>query len=287
MTLSEQMHAAGLGPEVDPAPGVKTHRFHVSGDKRGSKNGWYRYHGDHPVNATFGTYKQPGVVHQWRPAGGEGVHHAAHVPGCAPRPVADHRRVWDSAAPARDSHPYLVRKGVPAFGLRYHQGALLIPVRTLAGELRGLQRIWPDGTKRFTPGTEKAGHFFMIGKSDTGTIIICEGFATGATIHQATGRPVVVAFDAGNLQPVAEALRSAFPTVLLILAADDDHTVEGNPGRTMAIEAARAVSGMLAVPVFPGTRGPKDTDFNDLHQLAGLDAVRLQLSAVGEASCSE
>jgi putative DNA primase/helicase len=286
MTLREQMQTAGLDPGVDPVPDGKTLRFHVCGDKRGSRNGWYCLHADHPVNATFGTYKQPGVIHRWQAGIGVEVCHAPKGRTPSRRQGYDHGQTWAAATSAQGIHPYLTRKGVAAFGLRYHRGALLIPVRDIGGGLQGLQRIWPDGTKRFTPGTVKTSHFFMIGTISGCTIAVCEGYATGATIHQATGRAVAVAFDAGNLQAVALAIRAKFPELEIIIAADDDHATEGNPGLTNATEAARAVGGLLVVPVFPCTRGPKDSDFNDLHQRAGLDAVRLQLSVVGEAICS-
>jgi len=161
-------------------------------------------------------------------------------------------------------------------------------VLDVQGRLHGLQRIWPDGTKRFTSGTAKAGHFFMIGSpTDVSTICIAEGYATGATVHQATRHPVAVAFDSGNLQPVAEVLRAALPNALLVVCADDDHRTEGNPGLTLATSAAHAVGGLLATPAFPGTRGPGETDFNDLAQSAGFEAVRLQVAGAVEVPCSE
>jgi Uncharacterized protein conserved in bacteria len=284
----QAMCAAGLDPGTSLVPDGVTHRFHVDGDKRGSRNGWYCLHPDHPVNATFGTYKKPGVVHRWQ-AGTDGseVHYPPQVRPLE-RLAVDHERIWLAASPAQDKHPYLVRKGVSAFGLRYHNGALLVPVRDIGGSLHGLQRIWPDGGKRFTPGTVKQGHFYLLGKiAPMEPAIICEGYATGATIHRSTGYAVAIAFDAGNLLAVAQAIRAQFPDVSIIIAGDDDHTTEGNPGATMATEAARAVGGLLALPLFPDTRGPKDSDFNDLAQKEGTDAVRLQLVKAGGATCSE
>lgn len=107
-------------------------------------------------------------------------------------------------------------------------------------------------------------------------MIVCEGFATGASIHEATGHAVVVAFDRGNLEPVAKALRKQYPDAALIVAADDDHMTDGNPGRTDAKAAALAVGGTVVVPLFPAGRPDKATDFNDLHMMdgGGLDAVR-------------
>ena len=181
--------------------------------------------------------------------------------------------IWDTATPAAD-HPYLDRKKVKSYGLRQDaEGRLLVPVRDTGGTLHGLQKIHVDGSKRFMSGTAVTGCYFAIGKPN-GRLYICEGYATGATIHEATGGGVAVAFNAGNLAPVAVALRAKYPALELIICADDDHATEGNPGMIKATEAARAVGGRLAVPVFTGDRGPKDTDFNDLACLEGIDAVK-------------
>jgi putative DNA primase/helicase len=148
-------------------------------------------------------------------------------------------------------------------------------VRSLDNTLHGLQFISPDGSKKFKTGTVKQGHFHLIGKPVDSTMIICEGYATGASIHQATGHAVLVAFDAGNLKPVAESIHKQRPQLKMIIAADDDHATDGNPGLTKATEAARAVGGSLASPSFPVGRGPKDSDFNDLARLAGLGPARV------------
>jgi putative DNA primase/helicase len=115
------------------------------------------------------------------------------------------------------------------------------------------------------------------------TVYLAEGFATAASLHQALGQPVVVAFHAGNLVAVATALRERYPLARLVVCADDDHLTPGNPGRTMAMAAARAVAGELAVPIFPGERPAWATDFNDLHRLHGLSAVQTALMATETA----
>ena len=176
-------------------------------------------------------------------------------------------------------NPYLKQKNVNSYGLKAYKDALLIPVKDIKGTIHGLQFIYPDGSKKFKTGTSKTGHFFNIGKSKDKAVIICEGYATGASIHQATGHAVVIAFDAGNLLPVAKSIRSKYPDMKIILAADDDHVTEGNPGLTKATVAALAVSGLLAIPTFPDNRGQKDTDFNDLSQLGGLETVKACIKA--------
>jgi putative DNA primase/helicase len=144
--------------------------------------------------------------------------------------------------------------------------------------LHGLQFILPDGKKRFLKGTAVAGCYHAIGKPN-GKILIAEGFATGATLHEVTGNAVACAFSAGNLKPVTEALRRKYPNTVLIICADDDHATDGNPGLTNAVEAAQAVNGFLAIPRFTETREDSDTDFNDLARLAGPEAVAACIEA--------
>jgi putative DNA primase/helicase len=178
-------------------------------------------------------------------------------------------------------HPYLFAKGVQPHGIRLFEDKLLIPVRDAAGMLHSLQTITPDGQKRFHVGGRVKGCYHAIGKpiGPDSMLIVCEGYATAASIHEATGHAVAVAFNSGNLAAVAIALRAKYPALKIIIAADDDHLTDGNPGMTKARAAALAAGGMLAVPPFPSGRRDKATDFNDLHQLAGLDAVKVCIDA--------
>ena len=183
--------------------------------------------------------------------------------------------LWEKAQPANRQHPYLQLKGVDAHGLRQLNESLLVPVRDAGGTIHGLQFIGPDGAKRFKTGTAVSGRFHVIGVMQSNTILIAEGYATGATLHELSGHAVACAFNAGNLKPVAKVLRELLPDSVLIVCADDDHATEGNPGLTKATEAVEAVAGLLAVPTFPETRGPKDTDFNDLAKLTGPAMVKM------------
>lgn len=190
--------------------------------------------------------------------------------------------IWTQAASA-SGHPYLARKNVAPHGTRIFKQRLVIPLRDAIGDLRSLQFIEEDGTKRFLPGGQVRGSHFMIGES-AGTICIAEGFATGASIHEATGYAVAVAFDAGNLKPVAQALRIKQPDVRLIICGDDDHFTDTNPGRTKAHEAAQAVGGLVAFPDFGTTRPDGATDFNDMAAHCGLEAVKRTVQAASVVS---
>lgn len=181
--------------------------------------------------------------------------------------------IWCKAEGATDDHLYLIKKNVKPHSIKQFGGDLLIPVRDSEGTLHGLQKIKPDGDKRFEPGTAVSGHYHTIGNPN-GKILIAEGYATAATIHEVTGLAVSCAFNAGNLKAVALAVREKYPDMEIIIAADDDYMTGCNPGRTKATAAAKAVNGSLTIPVFRDTRGQKDTDFNDLAQLSGPEAVR-------------
>lgn len=180
--------------------------------------------------------------------------------------------VFESARPFT-SHPYLASKGVKAYGIKQLGDNLLIPLHDATGALHSLQIITPDGDKRFLPGgSEKGGFYPLRGSSDL--LLICEGYATGASLHEATGYQVAVAINAGDLETVALALHAQLPDMRIIVAADDDHQTEGNPGLSKAKAVAAAVGGAVAVPDFGANRPVKASDFNDLHQLLGLDAVK-------------
>ena len=151
--------------------------------------------------------------------------------------------------------------------------------------LLSLAACTTDGDKRFHSGGRIKGCYHAIGRP-AGRIIVCEGYATGASLHEATGEAVAVAFNAGGLEAVALALRAKYPALQIVLAADDDHLTDGNPGLSKATAAAQAVGGLVAVPQFPAGRGDKDTDFNDLAALAGLDAVKACMDAAIESGAA-
>lgn len=186
--------------------------------------------------------------------------------------------IW-AKAEATGEHAYLTRKGISLSGARLHRGYIVVPARDAAGTLHSLQFIAQDGAKRFHPGGRIQGCYCGIGKPD-GVLCIAEGFATAASIREATGHAIAVAFDCGNLLPVTMALRAKLPNVRLIICADDDYRTIGNPGITKATEAAKAVGGYLAVPDFTGTdRGAKDSDFNDVARLSGLESVKMMIAS--------
>ena len=196
------------------------------------------------------------------------------------------QKAWEQCARDGDS-AYLKRKGVQAHGVRFSRDGreVIVPMLDTSGRIHGVQRIYPDRArgrdKDFWPaGLAKKGHFFHIGPQPTQVLLVAEGYATAASLFEASGWPVAVAFDAGNLQPVVNALAKRYKGVHILVCADDDYLTDGNPGVTMANAAALAVGGAWLAPVFALDReGKKVTDFNDLHQREGLHMVRAQVEA--------
>lgn len=284
------IEAAGLTPPDSIEADGELHRFSSNG-KPGDTAGWYVLHLDGLPAGVFGcwranfTQRWPADTNRTLTRAEREQHRQRIDAAIAKRAQAEAelrseaaRRAeqeWRAAQPATDTHPYLLSKGVQAHGLRVDaDGRLLVPIRDRSGKWQSLQYIPPGGKgKKFLWGGKAAGGYFAIGKPG-GTLCIAEGFATAATIHEATGHAVAVAFSAGNLETVARDLRDKLPESRLILCADDDAWTAGNPGMKNASAAARAVGGLLAVPDFGTGRPERATDFNDLAQHRGAAAVR-------------
>lgn len=207
-------------------------------------------------------------------------------------------KAWKGCTEQGDCE-YLHRKGVRGHGVRFSpQGAVVVPMLDVAGNIHGLQIIRGRKPgqqarrleKEFWPaGLVKKGHFHQLGMATGAPVILVgEGFATCASVFEATGLPVAVAFDAGNLAPVAAALHKRYKTARILILADDDAFSEGNPGVTCASAASMEVGGAYVAPVFADeaarreafeAKGSKLSDFNDLHLLEGLHVVRAQVEA--------
>lgn len=291
------MRGAGCEPH-DPAVVVfdgLLHRYRVADDKAGSKNGWFIFYGDGIPAGAFGSWKT-GVVETWcvkreqelTPA--ERAQRDAHLANAKVQRAADRHatqaaakvraaELWEKSRDTVDaSHLYLLKKQIPAIGLRQLQTQLVIPLRDLNGALHSLQFIGPDGKKTFLTGGAVEGNCALLGEPDGAeTLLICEGYATGVSLHLATKLPVIVAFNAGNLRSIAAGARLKWPHIVLVFCADDDRETAGNPGQTKAKAAAEAVGGFAIAPLFADLSG-NPTDFNDLHCREGLPALQAQLT---------
>jgi putative DNA primase/helicase len=304
------MLTAGIIPPDRIIGDGRLHRFYVEGHRRGTLNGAYILHLDRNPAGWFQDFKS-GVSGTWKASGGKW-----YMDEATKRQIEEDRRkrqaeieekhqrkarlarsLWGGAKPCTD-HPYLSRKQVQAHGVRVGNwpkwieeanvwrrivipGALLVPMRDEHGELWNLQGIFPQihpelGRNKDFLGGRKAGLFHVIG-APSETLLIAEGYATGATVHEATGHQTFVAFDAGNLKAVAMTVRRCHPGQRIVICADNDrftHKPIRNPGVTKAREAALAVGGYVSIPEFPA--GVDGTDFNDL-KLAGGSHARGKL----------
>ncbi len=282
-------------PDKILADGV-LHRFHITGQKQGSLNGAYKLHLDGAKPAGYFEDFKTGIKANWKadspakpftPA--ERQQHEAAKKTRDQQQAQRYeqaanlaQRILDAAKPLTgNDHPYLLRKRIDSHGLyrlkvwtkRHKNDAeqwvnlnihnvLLVPLIDINGKLWNLQAIFPETDpilgrdKDFLSGGRLGGLFHVIGQP-TDEVIICEGYATGASLHSATGSQVLCALSAGNLFNVAQAVRAADSRKKIILAADNDLKTPGNPGVTAAKKAALAVGGFLAVP-------PAAGDFNDM-----------------------
>lgn len=294
----DAMISAGLAP-TDIIPDGKLHRCDAADEPNARRkgSGWYKFNSDAIPAGAFGSWAH-GFTETWsaRPnyemsreevAAANEFFTRAKAEAEADRKrealtaAARAEKIFEAATEATE-HPYLARKGVAAFGVRIDQrGELLIPMYNSRGEVRGVQRIMPDGQKRFLSGQANSGLFHVITSSSpdaSRTVYVCEGYATGASLHMATGETVVVAFNSGNIEPAGMAAKEVFPAAKIIIAADNDRwtQIKGVP-KNVGVEAAQRAAQIIgASVVWPDFKDlsshPKD--FNDLYALEGPDAVR-------------
>lgn len=156
---------------------------------------------------------------------------------------------------------YLESKRVGVHGVRFDDsGNVVIPAKDANGKIWSLQTIFSDGGKFWTTGGKVAGCFFVI-EGNKDSVILCEGYATGASIFEATGSTVVICFDAGNMVKVAEQYKR---TPGALVAADHDPEEKGSRG----LKAAEEIKQKYGIPyVMPDVYG----DFNDLVVDHGID----------------
>lgn len=293
LDVLDHMRAHGVATTDHLVPDGHIHRFRVEGSR--NKNGWawfierdgrwFGVYGDWAAGTTVKLGANTLTFRQHIRA----QHDVANA--AAAHAAARGQEEWSRLALVGVS-AYLDRKGVPAYGVRFGPGFIAVPMYA-NDEMVGLQKIYDDGHKRFTFGCTTKGAATHIPGSMP--IVICEGYATAASIHMATEYRVVIAFNAGNLMSVAQAVRKANWREPILIAADDDratlcpgHKEAGeymdptdktrpkwcvcNPGVTAAMAAARASKSGVVRP-----HGMNGTDFNDLMLERGTHEVHLQL----------
>ena len=316
--FAEALRECGLRPDGPLQMDGEMHRVPVEGDKGNERSGAYVGHLDGRPAGFIQNFKT-GVKTTWKASGqvaALGAQDRAHM--AAEAAQKRHERalerermyertaqqvdaIWTAATPV-EAHPYLAEKGVPSHGLRQgvdgqtitvrdregaeHEisvaGRLLVPVADANGTMMSLQFIDPPGGKMFMPnGRVEGGHYVVGDLGKPGSVLIAEGYATAATLHELTGMSAIVAFNAGNLAPVAQTYRQLHPDRPIYIAGDNDHRreAEGKPnvGRDKAEEAAAAIGGFALLPAF--AEHDAGSDWNDLARGQGRDAARQQLMA--------
>jgi phage/plasmid primase-like uncharacterized protein len=275
------------------------HRVPHISSKKGSLDGWYILHtsGKIPVGVA-GCWKEPTFESKWMADIGrsmsftERLEHDKWVGEFKAKREADRLASQAQAAEkaedevstyadASADHPYLVRKRIEAHGVKIDRaGRLVVPVIDAQGEILSYQTIDAEGNKRFLKGGKIEGGFYEL-RGNRKVVFVGEGFATCASIHEATGYTVLVAFDCGNLAKVAKSAKEMFPGAKIVIGADNDQFTEGNPGVTKGRAAAQLVFGEIVYPNFSESDlSSKPTDFNDLHVLQGIEAVKDQIERV-------
>ena len=278
------LEALGAAPDEVSLDG-RLHRFKVEGDAGTEKTGWYVLHGDGVPAGAFGDWRRD-ITQRWHaslPVDLTEEARALMEENCRraqelrdeemkkrhKRAAETCREIWENAPEATDDHPYLQRKKVRSHGLRLTgDGRLLVPIY-VGADLTSLQYISEDGRKEFQRGGEIGGGYFRIPAVErpaSEAKYIVEGYATGASVHEATGCEVWVALNAGNLGKVGRFLRENLPNAVLAFVADND---ESGVGQKKAREAADPIGAKVIIP-------PELGDAND-YAAAGKDLRALLL----------
>lgn len=263
----EAMQEASIHYSDEIIADGKLQRFHIEGQKPGTKNGAYVLHlDDHPAG-WFLDYTT-GISTTWASAQCSRFSYSfiQQIKETKRQREAEVRRknaiaankanfIWAHSQPIirRELHKYLLTKCIQQHDARIYRDSLVIPIYNEVDQLANLQFISPIGEKRFLAGGRKRGCFHILGDL-THRILICEGFATGASLFEDWGQRVIVAFDAGNLLPVAKNIRKLFPGSEIILCGDNDLN---GIGQAKAKEAALEINGKVFIPPVPGQ------DWND------------------------
>lgn len=263
----QYMNAHGVHYSGEIIADDKLHRGHIEGHKPGSKNLAYTLHLDGCPAGYFQDFKA-GISQTWRSSGNSRVSYAltqqikkakqqreAEILQKYEAATKKANHIWSQSKPTlkQSDHAYLLNKLIQPHDARLNHDSLVIPIYNESDQLVNLQFINPQGKKRFMTGGRKRGCFHILGDQSE-KLLICEGFATGASLYEESGQRVVVAFDAGNLLHVAKNIRELSPDSEIIICGDNDLS---GIGQSKAREAALSIGGKVLIPPAPGQ------DWND------------------------
>ncbi|MCU8653965.1 LPD7 domain-containing protein [Klebsiella pneumoniae] len=298
--FGQALEDAGFILDGEPQMDGKKHRVSTVDDRGGQKSGVYVGYLDGVPAGWYQDHRIHSEPQKWKATGNRIDPEAqAHL-----KAVAAQRKIERDQAQARQydhnahrsqqaaslmpdangQEQYLVNKGVKAFpGVKTDKrGRVVIPLQNEKDEIRTLQRISGNGFKSLKKNGQKSGSYFVVGGElkNGDPILYAEGYSTSATISEATGRPVVMTVDAGNMPTVAAKLLEKYPDSQHVFLADDDRKNTANKGKEKAEQAATITNGIAQTPIFNNQEIEKGfSDFNDLGQSRGLEVVREQVEA--------
>ncbi|MDS0913223.1 LPD7 domain-containing protein [Escherichia coli] len=296
--FGQALEDAGFILDGEPQMDGKKHRVSTVDDRGGQKSGVYVGYLDGVPAGWYQDHRIHSEPQKWKATGNRIDPEAqAHL-----KAVAAQRKIERDQAQARQydhnahrsqqaaslmpdangQEQYLVNKGVKAFpGVKTDKrGRVVIPLQNEKDEIRTLQRISGNGFKSLKKNGQKSGSYFVVGGElkNGDPILYAEGYSTSATISEATGRPVVMTVDAGNMPTVAAKLLEKYPDSQHVFLADDDRKNTANKGKEKAEQAATITNGIAQTPIFNNQEIEKGfSDFNDLGQSRGLEVVREQV----------
>lgn len=197
-------------------------------------------------------------------------------------------KMWEAAGLVKATHPYVIAKGIKPIGAKQLKNMLLLPL--MCGvEIVNLQIINTDESKKHLTGGQVKGTHLVLGSIEGASeALLCEGWATGCTLHEATGLPVVISWNAGNMPTVAKMLAETYPDMTLRVCGDMD---ESSAGQNAAMESASIYGNAIwGVPLFSDEQTEKfkaahnkaPSDFNDLKEIAGFLEVLNQVTKFEE-----
>jgi phage/plasmid primase-like uncharacterized protein len=276
------MLSAGVQPPNEIILDGQLRRFRPD-PKKHDRSGWYVGHADGICTMIWGDWRQgieqtiKATINRPYTVADEMAHVARVAAAKAARDLERKKqnevaantvdKIWSEGAAASPEHPYLKRKGIQPHGAKITgDGRLMVPLFDSDGVLASLQYIDAEGGKLYHPGGSVGGKFCIIGTLDVpGVLYVAEGFATAATIHEVSGRPVIVAYSASNLVPVTGTMREIHGQAQdIVIMADNDAS---GVGQKYAEQACAKYGARMVMPSIQG-------DANDYaqagHDLAGL-----------------
>lgn len=267
------------------------HRYRLSGDKKGELSGAYCIHTDglpagwvedwHTGNAVKWRFNTSGLSQEqrdyfnsqeFRKKAEEDYKRKEAKRKQKQAEASEHARIlWESLKEAPETHPYLKAKQVYPYGIRVNDSSLAVPLRDINNNIMSIQWIDAEGSKRFFTDAPLDGAFWSIAldtlkEHPDYPILLGEGFATMAKVHELTSCPCVAAISCYFLKNVAEKLKAKYSKSKIIILADNDIATEAkrgfNPGISHAMDTVKA--GLAVAVITPNFLAPEDgSDWDD------------------------